>query len=382
MRVFISSVRLGLESERDALPGLIMATGHEPVRFEDFGAQPNPSREACLRGVRACDVYLLLLGPRYGFTFPETGQSATHDEWVAAVTKGIPKLVFRKAGVQDETEPQQINFINRVRDYGTGVFYDEFTDVPDLMTKVVAALSRASSTPEALTYEPLDPRDAPAFTWRDDWQQSNNSWTASRQDRGVVELHVAPLGGAARPGRVMRSITDTLVGRLREFGALSAHDGVEPRTSSTEAVVEMPAPARTGSGFDTTYPSRLSGVRLDAAGQLSIWWTLPGDSMAAIVDPDELRVTIAAHLRLAGATGVLSGDRFAVAVGLGGGVMMASEGKVTGLARSSVSLGTSSDAPVRVVPDETVSSAAFDRGADEVARNLVESLVEGFRSRR
>lgn len=40
MKVMISSVRRGLEPERDALPGLIMALGHEPVRFEDFSAQP------------------------------------------------------------------------------------------------------------------------------------------------------------------------------------------------------------------------------------------------------------------------------------------------------------------------------------------------------
>ena len=122
MKVFISSVRHGLEAERDSLSGLIMALGHEPLRFEDFGAQAMPSREACLRGVDGSDVYLLLLGPNYGHVFPETGQSATHDEWVAAVAKGIPKLVFRKAGV--EFEPEQQEFTKVVADYGHGVFYE------------------------------------------------------------------------------------------------------------------------------------------------------------------------------------------------------------------------------------------------------------------
>ena len=51
---------------------------------------------------------------------------------------------------------------------------------------------------------------------------------------------------------------------------------------------------------------------------MSLWWTLPGDSMAAILDTEELRETMAAHLRLAGALPVLTGDRFALAVGLGG----------------------------------------------------------------
>lgn len=50
---------------------MILALGHEPVMFEDFTAQPVPSREACLEGVRSSDAYLLLLGERYGHPFPE-----------------------------------------------------------------------------------------------------------------------------------------------------------------------------------------------------------------------------------------------------------------------------------------------------------------------
>ena len=39
MKIFISSVRRGLEFERDYLPDLITAIGHVPLRFEDFPAQ-------------------------------------------------------------------------------------------------------------------------------------------------------------------------------------------------------------------------------------------------------------------------------------------------------------------------------------------------------
>jgi hypothetical protein len=103
--------------------------------------------------------------------------------------------------------------------------------------------------------------------------------------------------------------------------------------------------------------------------------------MAAILDPDELRATTASHLRLAGALGVLEGDRFAIAIGLGGDQMI-TKGTVTGVAGSSVSYSTSGGKPIRIDPDESVSAAAFDRGSDEVALNLVEALVDGFRSQR
>jgi hypothetical protein len=74
MIVFISSVRRGLESERDYLPSLLQASGYEARRFEDFSAQPSPSRDACLAGVEAADVYLLLLGERFGEPLPDTGK--------------------------------------------------------------------------------------------------------------------------------------------------------------------------------------------------------------------------------------------------------------------------------------------------------------------
>ncbi len=105
MRVFISSVARGLEDKRRALPGLIRALGHVPVMFEDFGGQVDPSREACLDGVAGSDVYLSLLGPHYGYRFPETGQSATHDELVEARRKGIDTVVFRKDGVEPDPDP-------------------------------------------------------------------------------------------------------------------------------------------------------------------------------------------------------------------------------------------------------------------------------------
>ena len=138
MRIFISSVRAGLETERDALPGLITALGHTAVRFEDFSAQPVPSREACLAGVDSSDVYLLLLGPRNGHRFSDTGQSATHDEWVAATAVSLPRLVYRKQGVQ--FEPDQADFARQIEDYGSGVFRDSFMAVQDLQTKVVAKI--------------------------------------------------------------------------------------------------------------------------------------------------------------------------------------------------------------------------------------------------
>lgn len=107
MKVFISSVRRGLEQERDSLPGLITAIGHESLRFEDFTAHPWSSRETCVRAVGQADVYVLLIGPAYGDPMPDTGLSATHEEYNAARVEGIPILVFRKEDVAMEAAQQE-----------------------------------------------------------------------------------------------------------------------------------------------------------------------------------------------------------------------------------------------------------------------------------
>jgi hypothetical protein len=115
-----------------------MALGHTPVLFEDFSAQPVPSREACLTALESADVYLLLLGPNYGHVFLETGHSATHDEWVYAQQLGKPRLVYRKNGVR--FEPDQQEFSRIVQAYATGVFRDSFSNSAELQTKVVQGL--------------------------------------------------------------------------------------------------------------------------------------------------------------------------------------------------------------------------------------------------
>lgn len=153
MKIFISSARRGLEEERDSLYGLISALGHTPVRFEDFSAQPTPSREACLAALASADVCLFLLGPKYGHIFPETGQSATHDEWVAAQAAGMTRLVYRKLKV--EFEPAQIDFTRIVQAYATGVFRDSFETTSELQTKVVQKIRELEAGTSPLSFARL-----------------------------------------------------------------------------------------------------------------------------------------------------------------------------------------------------------------------------------
>ena len=359
VRVFISSVRRGLEEERDALPGLIMAVGHTPIRFEDFTAQPLPSREACLAGVATADAYLLLLGPNYGYRFEDTGQSPTHDEWTAATMAGMPRLVYRKTGVEFESD--QEDFSRSIGDYASGVFYDSFAATPELLTKVAAKLRELDQANSPLTFVPLT--EPVTITWRADFE----AHLRNSSSQSALELHVVPAGAnSRRPSRIMAELADSMPTRIRESGLVSASEALSTTRPNGAVVVSMAV--RSG-GWNSPREPQLLGVRLGVDGQASAWATLPGDSMGAILDPAQLPEQIAELLRLVGLLRVVDTKEMAVAVGVDP-VMMLSTGRVAQLPRHSASMLSTSDRPLRVPPDEYLSSAALNVGALEVARSL------------
>lgn len=370
VKIFISSVRRGLEQERDALPGLIMALGHEPVNFETFGAQPVPSREACLRGVASSDVYLMLLGPNYGHIFPETGQSATHDEWVAAITKGLPCLVFRKSGV--ESEPAQEDFARQVGDYGSGAFYAGFESAADLQTRVVEAIRRIEEMPGELTFEQL--ADVPAINWRDDWSR------ARHQDGSAVPtlaVHVWQVAANRLSARSMSTVQPRLVASVRRSEVVPQDVGLTPTVDAESVAVSIPAPA---ARYGTVSVGHPLGVRVQSDLQISAWRSLPRDGLGTILDAADLRSAIAESLRLVGATGLVTVDRLAIAVELTN-LSLVSEGTLTGVSRTSGSMGFAPEGPIRITPDETVTRSALAAGSNEVAGVLVDQLLNAFRNR-
>lgn len=225
MRVFISSVRRGLEEERDALPGLISAIGHEPRRFEDYTAQSMPSREACLRGVEGADAYVLLLGEHYGDRMAGTGTSPTEEEWTVARRRGIPILAFRKRDVAPD--PDQAAFIMRIEDYAAGVFRGTFSTTAQLLTLVAAALREAATAPAALVWRPLT--HAVAVPWQA-FGRAFPSYGA------ILEVHLIPTAGSLLPATTLAALPNRLSRAGRDhglFGEDRALDLVHSETGAT-----------------------------------------------------------------------------------------------------------------------------------------------------
>jgi hypothetical protein len=243
MRAFISSVRRGLGAERDYLPELIRAIGHEPSRFEDFGARNATSRGACLDGVSQADVYLLLLGPHYGDQMEDSGVSATEEEFNVAQQRGIPILVFKKTGV--DYDPAEQDFIQRLGNYQQGRFWAEFTDEKSLGVAVAAALRNLSVPAAPLTYLPL----TQPVTVR--WRSDRPPLLERNLYAPVLEAHALP----TTPGPLLLvadlpALAERLAVRGREIGFFGQADPLTIDHDSTTAwVVRSSSPS--GGGFYT-----------------------------------------------------------------------------------------------------------------------------------
>lgn len=376
MKIFISSARKDLEEERDSLNGLIGALGHTSVRFEDFSAQTTPSREACLNALASADVCLFLLGPSYGHIFPETGQSATHDEWVAAQAAGIPRLVYRKQGVT--FEPAQHKFARITEAYATGVFRDSYQTTLELHTKVVQKVKELESSTSPLAFARLT--QPPALRWTLD--EDNTSLQQANNHTPLLELHVLPLDFAGYSARELDQLNTSLMDRVRATGVIRGNVALNP--SRSQAHVAVSVPGSRSSSWNTPELGEFVEVRLHKTGQVSVRATLPRDGMGSILDPDALPRQLTDLLKFGGSLNIFRQDRIVVAAGVSNAARTSIEVFNPHQARQSVQLAGfgHSGFTLRTEPDESVTMAALGTGAAEVASYLARALIEQHPSRR
>ncbi|MEU6319041.1 DUF4062 domain-containing protein [Streptomyces sp. NPDC047009] len=368
MKIFISSARKGLEEERDSLRGLILALGHTPVQFEDFSAQATPSREACLSALASADACVLLLGPNYGHIFPESGQSATHDEWVAAQAAGMPRLVYRKQGVT--FEPAQHAFARIVEAYATGVFRDSFGTTAELQTKIVQKIKELESGTPPLAFTKLTQPQALH------WSLDDVDTFPDAGNRGpLLELHALPLDFVGYSARELEQLNTSLVDRIRATEMIRNDIALHPSRSQDHAAVGIPA--NRPRSWNTPQPGELVEVRLYKSGQISIRATLPRDGMGSILAPNALPQQIADLLRFTGALNIVRQDRIVVAAGVSNIAMTSVDTFHPQQSRQSAQLAGFGrpNLTLRTQPDESVTLAALGTGADEVASYLAQALI-------
>ncbi|MBB5168257.1 DUF4062 domain-containing protein [Mycobacterium sp. AZCC_0083] len=303
MKVFISSVTHLLKEARRALPPFLKLFNHEPLRFEDFEAQDRSSREACLAGVEAADVYVLLLGPRYGTPFPDTGLSPTAEEFLRARQRGIPILVFNKT-VDEKDEPAQVDFKNEVGHYVNGRLWRSFTDPASCNQAVGEALKALDAErgpiPRAIPQEPVtvpwlcEIQPSTAITPASGFVGGRNSAVPASVSAPVLEFHVLGIGVTKAPSlRQLEEQARSLARDMRFVGFVSEGDQLVVKAADGFGWAVRP-PATTSSG---SFPEQLTvelfrGALVHPAG-LCAFRSLDTDIIGALVDQQSLQTDLA-----------------------------------------------------------------------------------------
>lgn len=93
-RIFVSSTYEDMIPYRDAVSEALTSIEHLPIGMEHFVSTPDRALDVCLTDVRRCQLYIVLVGMRYGSVDEETGKSFTELEYEEALKNKIPVLAF------------------------------------------------------------------------------------------------------------------------------------------------------------------------------------------------------------------------------------------------------------------------------------------------
>ncbi len=137
LKVFISSVQKELRSERIATGSFLSTEDFlrdctAPRIFEDYPSPLRPNPKAYLHLLRRCQLYLLILGEKYGSDAGD-GLSATHEEYRLAQELQMPTLVCVK-GKDADREKKARQFFEEIKNHGHT--YSRFDDGESLLEAI------------------------------------------------------------------------------------------------------------------------------------------------------------------------------------------------------------------------------------------------------
>jgi hypothetical protein len=113
LQVFVSSTYTDLKEERQAAVSAILTAEHIPAGMELFTAGDESQMDVIKQWIDESDVYLLILGGRYGTIEPKSGKSYTQLEYEYAVDKGMPLFacVINESIIDDRVRKKWTRFL-------------------------------------------------------------------------------------------------------------------------------------------------------------------------------------------------------------------------------------------------------------------------------
>jgi tetratricopeptide (TPR) repeat protein len=285
----------------------VSRAGMVAVDMRYFAARDGKPAEFCRQRVRQCEIYVAVIGFRYGSMVPGEAVSYTELEFDEASSAGLPRLVFLlddtaglPPGLADVDRGAVEGFRQRLRD--AGLVVRGFTSDASLELEVFHALTDVTgsarsavpgSAPSALEVRYSLPADTAAFTGRDDeLGRITVAVTDAAGAGGVVAIHA--IGGM--PGVGKTALAVHAAHRLRSgfpdrqlfinlHGHTPGHDPMLPEAALAELLAavgldprHLPADlaGRAGLWRDKMAGQRALLVLDNAAGSAQVAPLLPG----------------------------------------------------------------------------------------------------------
>jgi hypothetical protein len=158
LQVFISSTYIDLIEERQAAVSAVLKSGHIPAGMELFTAGDKSQLDIIKRWIDESDVYMLILGGRYGSVEPESGISYTELEYDYALEIGKPlfAVVINDDALESKVKEHGTSVIEKDRPAELKLFKEKvlanmssfFEDLKDIRLCVMESLPEIASTRE------------------------------------------------------------------------------------------------------------------------------------------------------------------------------------------------------------------------------------------
>ena len=149
LQVFISSTYLDLKEERQAAVEAILGAGHIPAGMELFKAGNNSQLTTIKKWINQSDIYMLILGGRYGTIEENSQKSYTQLEYEYAITKNIPIFavvlsdVFLKQKALEESYIYEEQYQKKYDDFKENVktkMIKEVNEIKDIQIGIYESL--------------------------------------------------------------------------------------------------------------------------------------------------------------------------------------------------------------------------------------------------
>lgn len=158
LQVFISSTYLDLIEERQSAVSAVLKSGHIPAGMELFTAADQSQLEIIKRWIDESDVYMLILGGRYGSVEPKSGVSYTELEYNYALSIGKPlfAVVIEDLALESKVKIHGTSVLETERPAELKMFREKvlnnmsafFEDLKDIRLAVMESLPEIAASRE------------------------------------------------------------------------------------------------------------------------------------------------------------------------------------------------------------------------------------------